>query len=127
MLSSPPSYCTLSRILGLPSLCPLATWIIIPLLCTLGGISETELNEDLQGLAAQWKVLGLQLKIPPKRLDEIQEHGTVFTIFERILKEWLMKYGDRCTKQELVRVLRNTSIAENRLAMEIEKDAGIRN
>ena len=69
-------------------------------------------------------MLGLELKIPSKRLDEI-EREIVITCFERILEEWLLKYGDRCTKQELVKVLRSIPIAENRLARKIEKDAGI--
>lgn len=88
----------------------------------ISEIPESNLVDDLQPVAAQWKSLGLQLKISPATLNVIENQRSYF---EEILCRWISGAGIECTKENLIKTLRKECIRENRLATEIEEDKGM--
>lgn len=89
------------------------------------GLTDAELTEDLQDLAASWMSLGTQLNIRRARLRAIKgvDSGAV-NCFEAIIEEWLLRVKPPHTKAKLMEILRRESLKENKLASNIEKDKG---
>lgn len=87
-------------------------------------IPERELVSNLQGIAAEWKSLGTQLKIPWGKLKEIEDQKSVAVRFSEVLQMWLNGTDVKCTKTNLTDVLRKDIIGEKRLATEIQRDPG---
>ena len=88
------------------------------------GISEAELFDDLQPLAAQWRELGIQLRVPTSTLDRIQGQKSMCLVcLLKIIQQWL-ETGPH-TKDTLVEVLKRQSIGEHKLAKEISDNKSL--
>ena len=85
-------------------------------------LPEMDLVNDLMPVAAQWRSLGLQLKISFATLDVIENQKSYFAA---ILCQWISGAGIKCTKENLIKTLRKEAIRENGLATKIEEDNGI--
>lgn len=87
----------------------------------LTEISDAELQDDLQDVAAGWRSLATQLRIAPMKQNEIQgEDSRVLNCLEAVIAEWLWGVKTEHTKKEVVKALRSNSLQENALAKEIE-------
>lgn len=85
-----------------------------------------ELVEDLEPCAAQWRMLGIMLKIRPADLDAIvQQIKPVDKCLMEVLRVWLQTEHSPHTLEQLLKALRTKAMGpEEVLAQEIEKNKG---
>lgn len=89
-------------------------------------ISDADLLNDLQDLAAEWQSLATELEISPMEQDRIKGEGSrVANCFQGVIREWLWGVKMEHTKKFLVETLRRQAVGENTLATKIDKDKEI--
>lgn len=94
-------------------------------LCNISEISDAELVEDLQDLAAQWTSLATGLEISPMTQDTIKGEGSpTQNRFQGVVKEWLWGVKMAHTKKFLVEALGKEAVGEPALASRIDGDEG---
>ena len=79
------------------------------------------LNDVAEVIPAKWRPVGIQLKLSPDNLDNIQsEHGWKPNpnkhCFEQVFKEWRKKDPQSFSWTELIEALEKPAVAENDLA-----------
>ena len=63
-------------------------------------IQPREMTNDLNGLAAEWRMFGVQLKMDTDRLDAIAgDRSPAATCFSKILETWLQSVNTLHTKK----------------------------
>ena len=90
----------------------------------MGRLTTKDLKDVLEAVAhvcAKWKLIGLQLGMPPEKLDEIKsEHKDPRNCFLEVLNEWLKGLDPEPTWEGLAKALRSKSVGEDALAGQIE-------
>lgn len=90
-------------------------------------ISDADLLNDLQDLAAEWQSFATELEISPMEQDRIKGEGSrVANCFQGVIREWLWGVKTPHTKKFLVETLGRQAVGENPLATKIDKDKGTR-
>ena len=81
--------------------------------------TELELFEELNGVTANWRLLGMYLSLPRKTLDIVErDNPDVGSRMAGMLSHWLKKTPN-ASWQDVVEALRKMD--ENRMALGIEK------
>ena len=82
-----------------------------------------DLVDELDCVKKKWYRIGIQLKVPDSKLDEIQD--TAKDDLERALRlmiqEWLRQIEPEPTWDGIVKALRRVSVNEQRLAKNLER------
>ena len=80
------------------------------------------LLEELFDVKRKWYNIGLQLKVPDTKLDEIESTSKddIEVALRRVLQEWLKQLEPRPTWGSLVRALRSRTVSEHDLAANLE-------
>ncbi len=81
-----------------------------------------ELANLLVGIAAIWKLIGIQLRLTLGTLDNIANSCTkVEECLVRMLSKWIDVYGHEATVSRLIAALKSKSVKELRIAEEVQK------
>ena len=91
----------------------------------MGRLTTKDLVDVLEAVAhacAKWELIGLQLRMQPEKLDEIEckHKADPKKCFLEVLKEWLKGLDPEPTWEGLAKALKSRSVGEVELAGQIE-------
>lgn len=94
---------------------------MIPILETEPQFHELD-NEIVSKIPAKWRDFGIQLGLPPGKLDQIftEENNQSQNCFRRVFREWHSKNWDR-SWSIILRTLRKDAVGELALATRLEE------
>ena len=83
----------------------------------------SDLVEELHCVKKKWYSIGIQLKVPDSKLDEIQDTAKddLERALRRMIQEWLRQIEPEPTWDGIVKALRCVSVNEQRLAKNLER------